>query len=555
MRYVLCASWLWITAGSMLTVSAVPVVQEDLKERVKSSISRGVDYLKRTQLRGGFWDYQGQIDPKSHQVLGCAALCGIALMECDVPVTDSHVQATAQMVRTGLNGSHANYNYGLCLCLVFLDRLHKNERLDHRDVGTIKQIAWMIVNGQSSDGGWTYTLSRGASSDNSNTQFAIVALWIARKYAMNDKPLQQAIEKALQHTDKKFRTMQRSDGGWGYDATNIQVALEATGTMTCAGLLGIALHAGARQQHEAVFAGEGAAGATGSFFDRLNNDQHVAKARKFLIHSFQEYLLGASKHGHTSYFFWSLERVATLYKWKYLDEDKKIDWYVQGCEYVMRLQDQQKGSWSVDFQQGPAVDTSFMLLFLAKSQLLSPLYEAEFRGDQGGELAGNKPLPRKEKKPEAPKDHAQRAREWGIQLQSAVGIERTRLLDELRDAPLGDVGKHYTNALVKAIEQLKPGPVQELAREALAGRVQQMPQKDMLSYVNGDEPELRLAAAVALRHKDEGETAATLISLLRDRDEAVAKAALESLHAISQQDFGKSVEKWNRWLANRSRKP
>src|SRR5205823_6966503 len=71
--------------------------------------------------------------------------------------------------------------------------------------------------------------------DNSNTQFAILALWAARKH---DVPL----DKTLALVSKRFRAAQNPDGRWMYDS-NREVSRNVPGkgplpTMACAGLLG-----------------------------------------------------------------------------------------------------------------------------------------------------------------------------------------------------------------------------------------------------------------------------------------------------------------------------
>src|SRR5207302_4089676 len=49
----------------------------------------------------------------------------------------------------------------------------------------------------------------GGGGDNSNTQFAILGLWAARRHGV-------PVEKALARADSRFRTSQNGDGGWGY---------------------------------------------------------------------------------------------------------------------------------------------------------------------------------------------------------------------------------------------------------------------------------------------------------------------------------------------------
>lgn len=528
--------------------AAQPASQDDsAKEAIQISINAGVDYLKRVHTNIGTWPYLGQSGPAMDQVIGCTALCGLALMECGVPVNDNHITAAAKIVRPAASNPRFNFNYSVCLCLLFLDRLHRNEeKKPAADVNAILRLAQLIVNGQSTDGGWTYNLAPGSASDNSNTQFAVVALWVARKYKPGG-----AIDRALNQADKKFRRSQNINGGWGYDATGSNAQDTPRGTMTCAGLLGIALNAGAkRRSSEAAFRGPDGSGSTDTVYNALETDPQVIKGKAYLETVFQQYLGPQSIHGHASYFFWSLERVATLYRWKKLDDAKTIDWYELGSQYLVRRQNKQTGEWNIDTTCGPEVDTAFVLLFLSKSNLLGSLQEAVFTNPGDGSITGTLPQPR-EKKPATPQNHEQHARELATKALTALPAERANLLNELRDAPLSKDGAVYTAALIDLINKIDSKTGKELARDALAERLQRLPTKSLLPLLNDDNRELRLAATKAARdtkHNKELESVTHLIGLLEDKDSEVATAALDSLKAISQQDFGKSINRWNRWL-------
>src|SRR5262249_20667033 len=82
----------------------------------------------------------------------------------------------------------------------------------------------------------------GVKSDNSNTQFAILALWAGRRHGV-------PLERTLALVVKRFRTSQYPTGGWNYGYAytvgpeNQKKTRNWTGTasMTCAGLLGLAV--------------------------------------------------------------------------------------------------------------------------------------------------------------------------------------------------------------------------------------------------------------------------------------------------------------------------
>src|SRR5439155_8457713 len=81
----------------------------------------------------------------------------------------------------------------------------------------------------------------GTNDDNSNTQFATLALWVSSRY---DIP----VAVALARVDGRFRLTQNLDGGWGYLAADAQT--NSTSSMTCAGLLGLAVGQGSRKMAE-----------------------------------------------------------------------------------------------------------------------------------------------------------------------------------------------------------------------------------------------------------------------------------------------------------------
>src|SRR5262245_34830456 len=70
-------------------------------------------------------------------------------------------------------------------------------------------------------------------SDNSNTQFAILALWAARRHEV---PTERNLGLLL----RRFTTSQEKGGGWGYEYKEGGGAGESP-AMTCVGLLGMAV--------------------------------------------------------------------------------------------------------------------------------------------------------------------------------------------------------------------------------------------------------------------------------------------------------------------------
>ncbi|MFT3882249.1 MAG: hypothetical protein QM703_21685 [Gemmatales bacterium] len=295
-----------------------------------------------------------------------------------------------------------------------------------------------------------------------------------------------------------------------------------------------------RSQQQANFQAPGTGGSSGNVVVSLDTDAQIIKARAFILGSLRRIVLDGGGEGlHTPpYFLWSLERVATLYKWRKLEG---FDWFDIGATYILKKQSQ-RGNW-VFGREDTGVDSAFCLLFLAKSNLLGSLQEATFDNRDGN--LGDAPKIDKNKKTEAKQvDTKEKAKALADKLLNALPNQQGAILDELTEGK----GFDYSEALADVITKLSTNASKEAAREALANRMRRLTAKTLGDYMQDNDRELRLAAAVAVRLKNDPSAAVTLIPLLADQDIGVSTAALDSLKAISGQDFGKSVERWSRWL-------
>ncbi len=535
--------------------SAQPTLYDDdssIKEQVQPYIQRGVNYLKASQFRNGAWEFLRTRDASNPQVVGCTALCGIALLECGVPANDPAVKRAYDFVRGAVSQTNYNYNYGVCLAIMFLDRYAK-AMPRNLDVDLIKRLTEMVVRGQLRNGGWSYNLPS-TTSDNSNTQFGVVALWIARKYKI------RGVDVALARSDKKFRGSQRDDGGWGYDvnsgvddAGGAGLGKGAGGggitypSMTCAGILGIALNAGMIRENQASFKERGNNAEVTDVFDQLYSDPGVNKAKAYLVRVLTKYAEGKPPNFHNTYFWWSLERVCKLYKWRKIDG---LDWFAIGARYLMPLQTPQ-GSWAIDpTVHGEPVDTAFALLFLAQSNLLGDLADADFKG---GALSNAPKIVKPSEKTGAEAkaiEPEQHAKELIKKLLSARTDERG---DILADIEFGK-GSHYTYELSKAISMMPTNEAKEMARHTLAQRMKRLTLSTLGSYFQQDDAELKIAAARACGQKNDKEAVPMLIPVLAELDSGVKTAAYDALKSLSGEDYRFSIERWSKWWESTKKK-
>jgi hypothetical protein len=227
----------------------------------------------------------------------------------------------------------------------------------------------------------------GDDTDNSNTQFAALALWAAGRH---DVPM----ERTLTLLDRRFRVSQTPGGRWGYyfhSRSDNDEYVTTRSAMTGSGLLGLA-----------VAHGLTTSGTMDGTRPPPAEDPAIERGLKALGQ-----LVGDAKppskgigrrapppKGINFYLLWTLERVGVLYN---LTTIGGKDWYAWGTDVLLRAQGQD-GSWRNGDYPGAATthDTCFALLFLKRanltqdlSQRLEFVIEVKERGDREGRRAGN----------------------------------------------------------------------------------------------------------------------------------------------------------------------
>jgi hypothetical protein len=228
--------------------------------------------------------------------------------------------------------------------------------------------------------------------DNSLTQFVILALWSAQKYGV-------PAHRSLAMAEARFRASQNPDGTWAYTwvkqpvpAWNPprgtgqpaqRIRYDRADSMTCAGLLGLAVGRGVRADTKLDQEEEAKKDAP---VTALTKDPVVKKALSYLSDSIGE-MKKAPAQGNPAfrpawgvaplsiranawgnlYFLWSLERVAVVYNLKMIGDK---DWYAWGSKVILDAQ-QTDGSWKDSFPG--VVDTCFALLFLKRVNVVKDL--------------------------------------------------------------------------------------------------------------------------------------------------------------------------------------
>jgi hypothetical protein len=391
------------------------------EKKVNAAIDKGVAYLKDRLLGTDQLYYTFGTAP-GHET-GANALAGLTLLECGVKATDPAVAKALGAVELELE--KMNFTYAQALSILFLDRLDppRKGKAPSKYQPQIRKLALRLAAGQYEHGGWSYNnpvpkseteltalelklrdnnftprkLPGKLQEDNSNTQFAALALWVARNHGVPVDPV-------LVRVGERFRQSQRKDGSWAYHLNEVK---HFNHSMTCAGLLGLAVARGISndkdaEQNKAISRGfEFLKDKVGTTYRlaKESADAHrqwsldeyayrkrwteargperpkiIAEYKKEMPERLKQ-IEGNSANGlliradawGDLYFLWSLQRTATIYD---LKKVAGVDWYDWGSEIIVTAQ-KSDGSWEDRFPGVP--DTCFALLFLKRANLVKDL--------------------------------------------------------------------------------------------------------------------------------------------------------------------------------------
>jgi GYF domain 2 len=356
-----------------------PPPPDPRNQKVQPAVDRGVAFLKTkvpelASLRAGY-----------------AGLNGLTLLECGVAPDDAAILRIAEIIRTAAPGM--NQIYDLSASLFFLNRWDEGRPLGEKDRKMARSFALRIIGGQLSNGIWSYggpvmapeqeakllvTLQGGTYKPNgqiqsmpstSNTQFAMLAVWGARKHGV-------PVRDPLLALAAYFHANQHPEGSWNYPNFSLKA------TATCAGLISLAIEVAILEGKEFAPIPRQPESAK----KKADVDKAFAFVAKTIGRKKSDPWGGASLiTGYSGgeffdadglgdlYFLWTLERVGVIYS-KDLIGGK--DWFDWGHPIVLRAQ-QPDGSWheKQSYNFGPLIDTPFALLFLKRANIARDLTE------------------------------------------------------------------------------------------------------------------------------------------------------------------------------------
>ncbi|WP_439621858.1 HEAT repeat domain-containing protein [Gemmata sp.] len=592
---------------------------------IDAAKKKGADWL-RAKYKAAPTNFGGDANGP-----GPMCMAGLAMLEAGVPGDDPAVKAVTAAVREA--GWTQTRTYPASLCLLYLDRYG-----DPADVPLIQVLGVRLLMGQTSNGGWSYDFTipglsadeitalkamkpppvgklhpdvekyaqaliahraktaLAPADDNSNTQFAVIAVWVSRKHGV-------PVNDALALIERRFRASQSPQtGGWPYSGV---AAGQGSPAMYCAGLIGLATGIARREElrtkpepkpePKKSDPGPEPKKSDDPFFNpkvpepkaepkktpppRAADALDVATRAAFIglgaaLADMAREGRGAlaikdGSHGHGDlYFLWSVERVGVLYG---VEKIGGVNWYEAGAHALVFAQ-APDGSWADKGYAGD-VNTAFAVLFLCKSNLARDL-SGKVQNDTTTEMRAGLPTGTAPKAPDGsgtvtkdpldvptfvPGPAGSEAATLAAELVRSGDRDWAKVLTKIRDAK----GAVNTQALVGAVARLD-GDRRREAREALAERLTRMNAETLRAMAKNEESELRRAAVLAMAMKDDKAHLPDLVAALLDDEDLVVRAARAGLRSLTGQDFGPApnatagekklvVQSWQDWTGKQKK--
>ncbi len=345
----------WIALGVLLTVltmafcSPAATAADLTASDVQRAIDGGVEFLRRQQLRNGSWgDYSAYTGGKT-------ALCALAMLSCGVPKEDPQLALAIEYLRK----IPPQYTYVVSLqTMVFCAA--DPERDKELIIRNVHWLERMQNQGPPRPGTWSYFEATRAYGDNSNTQFAILALNEASNAGFKVNPV--VWEKAIKH----WRQGQTANGGWRYYPVE---RLPETGSMTCAGLASMIILSDKINANNGVF-------RDNEFFccqnlETNDNQRRIRAGLQWLASHFS--VTRNPGDNRVLYYLYALERVGRMSGQRFIGSH---DWYREGSDYLIRLKGARVNSGqTLEYWVGedaeerdPIIATCYALLFLSKGR-------------------------------------------------------------------------------------------------------------------------------------------------------------------------------------------
>ena len=362
-----------------------------LQVRIDKAVEKGIAHLRSQQVSDGRWTYANQplgrprggelkrkptpsLDgrrasvakpPTQERDAGLTALALYALSVAGAPPEDKSIQAGLRWIAdhpTAYDKGSGVGTYSISLLILALTRI---DPVEHGS--WIRLLADRLARAQSSQGMWSYRLRAPRpksfpryagtavhAGDNSNTQFAVLALWAAHSLAGYRPP-----DGVWQRVAKHFKLSQQRDGSWAYRARVKKpgrrvnspglraMSLPRSASMTAAGLVSYVYASAAVNPKEAML-------------QRVRASPIATRGVSAFRHQLNQRI-----DWRNLYLVYSIERVGTVLA------VRDHTWYEKGAAQLCGLQ-HEGGSWKDATGHGDSravYATSLALLFLTRATL------------------------------------------------------------------------------------------------------------------------------------------------------------------------------------------
>lgn len=376
--------WLALALVPILAIQPAAWAQApaaDIDARsVNLAIDRAVGFLVSTRDKAtGAWpDIHGQPG-------GLTALCALAILNSGVPATDERVAPALDYL---CSRDKPAMVYASSLTIMALSAAYPTAKPEKRAIyaARIKEHAlWLQavqIEAGEKKGGWGYSRGSG-QGDNSNSQFALLALHDAERTLPDLKIEDQTWRKALAY----WTDQQQADGSWGYIKGSTLGAFGLpSGSMTCAGVSSVIIASGQLNEGDVNLI-DGRVQCCGT---RKENDV-VEKGLAWLGAKFSvEQNPGQGKEWQL-YYLYGIERVGRLSgrRFFYSRNGQPRDWYREGAAHLVKARfNAVTGRFtgvSGEEERTPELSTALSLLFLSKGR--RPIVMAKLR--HGGLESGD----------------------------------------------------------------------------------------------------------------------------------------------------------------------
>ena len=310
------------------------------REEVERAIREGVRYLKSQQRNDGSWS---EVDDDART--GTTSLVTLALLTAG-ETPDSPGVARALAYLRHFDPGNLNSVYAVSLQTMVFAAARPKEDI----VRIAANVRWLeeaqLKPGDHAPwpGSWSYKLSKARHGDNSNSQYALLALNAASEVGVPVKA------ETWQLARNYWRQFQQPDGSWSYtpDANN------STGSMTCAGLSSLIISGLKRYQGQEMLVGENGIENCG----KGGSDRNVDLAIRWLAANFR---VGENiGDGVAVEVLLPLRPRTRRPALGQSGSSATHDWYREGAEELVHEQDKFLGYWrGTLYEREPLIATSF----------------------------------------------------------------------------------------------------------------------------------------------------------------------------------------------------